>query len=201
MITKKDKLIKKGIKKLFGLTKTKLRLAEEADTTKTKPSPLPLVKILSGKKIVTIEKAKGYREKLKEQVNYEDKKNLANTVLQLLDIIEGVKYKFEPPECLSQLTQEELKNLEGKKVNLLLMTKKTSEGVNLFIGENPPKNTIPVSVVPSSIAPFLTFAFQSGYFFKEGKLKNITSVLGRKTLLINVIHFALGEFGAELKEE
>jgi len=33
------------------------------------------------------------------------------------------------------------------------------------------------------------------------KLKNIRSFLGHRTLILNAIHFSLGEFGAELRDE
>jgi len=48
----------KGVKKLFGLTKTKIQLAKEADTKYTKPNPLPLIRLLSGQEIGTVEQAK-----------------------------------------------------------------------------------------------------------------------------------------------
>lgn len=201
MLTKKEKLIKKGVKKIFSLTRTKIRLAEEAETLKTIPQPLPLVKLLSGKEIKTVGGAKEYREILLTQVNFDDKVNLAKTVLQLIDIIEGVKHKFEPPECCFSLSEKTMKELEGKEINFLFMTKKVYQGENLFIGENPPPGALPVSLVPSSVAPFLNFAFHSLYFFQEGKLRHLNSVQGHKTLIINAIHFSLGEFGANLKEE
>jgi len=196
-----NKLIKKGVKKLFSLTRTKIRLAEEAKTKETKPKPLPLVKFFSGKEIKTVTGAKRYRSELLKKINFEDNGKIAETVLQLLDIIEGVKYKFEAKDCCFLLDEEELEEIEKQKVNILLMTQKPYPGTGLFIGENEPKSSILASRVPSSIATFLAFAFKSKYFFKDGKLKHITSVLGHKTLLTNVIHFSLGELGASLKEE
>jgi len=76
-----------------------------------------------------------------------------------------------------------------------------ADGVNLFIGENPSENSIFLSLVPTSLAGFLNLAFHSEYFSEGLKLRNITSVQGHKTLILNAIHFSLGCFGAELREE
>jgi hypothetical protein len=202
------KLLKKGIKKLFSLTRTKIRLAEEVKTEDTGPAPPPLVKFFSGKEIKTVSEAKKYRDDLFQKINYKNPKELATIIFQLLDIIEGVKYKFEPKDCCFLLNENELKRIEKRaekenlKVNILFMTKKSYPGgINLFIGENTPKDAILISKVPSSITTFLNFAFHSKYFFKDERFRGINSILGHKTLILYVIHFALGEFGATLKEE
>lgn len=191
-----EKYAKKGLKKLFSLTKTKIRLAEEADTVETRPTPLPLVKKLTGKEVKTIEEAKKHREKLLKEADYNRPENIAKTVFQLLDIIEGVKYRYEPPEYCVLLKKEDLKKIEKNPINLLLMTEEAPEGVNIFIGENPPKNALHLGRVPSTIAYFLDYVFNSDYFSKGLRLKNIKTVLGRKTLIVDAIHFSLKEFGA-----
>lgn len=207
MTTKKEKLVKRGIKKIFSLTRTKIRLGREADTEEVKPNPLPLVKTLTGKEIETVDEAEELKDKLREDINYEDKKLQAKTILQLIDIIEGVKYKFEPDKYCFQLSEKKLKEIEKRSreenlpVNILLMTEKTFPGINLFIGEDGPEGVTKLSAVPSSVALFLDFAFHSEHFSQDLELKNITSVFGRKTLILNAIHFSLGQFGAELKEE
>ena len=115
--------------------------------------------------------------------------------------------EFAVAELISK-HQKELKEIENKKqeVKILIMTKKShlsdkKREVALFIGDNTPKDTILISKVPSSIAIFLNFAFHSKYFHKNRQLEHITSILGNKTLLTNLIHFSLGEFGVILKEE
>lgn len=197
--------MRKGLKKLFSLTKTKIRLAEEAGTTELEPSPLPLIKFFSGKEIKKVAEAKNFREELSKKVNFNDREEIAETTFQLLEIIEGVKYKFEPEDCCFSFNEEKLKEFENEKNELviLIMTKRSypEKGINLFFGENTPNGAIFISKVPSSIAPLLNFAFHSNYFFKEGKLQHITSILGRKTILAKLIHFSLGEFGVTLNEE
>lgn len=199
------KLMRKGLKKLFSLTKTKIRLAEEARTIELKPSPLPLIKFFSGKELRKVAEAKKFRDELSKKVNFENNREIAETTFQLLEIIEGVKYKFEPENCCFSLNEEKLKEFENEKKELviLIMTKLSypEKGINLFFGENTPKGAIFISKVPSSIAPLLNYAFHSRYFFKDGKLQHITSVLGRKTILAKLIHFSLGEFSAKLDEE
>jgi len=107
-----EKYILKGAKKLFSLTRTKIRLVEESGTIDTKPGPLPLVKLLSGKEITTVAQAKEYRDELLKDTDFSDSKSTASSVLQLMDIIEGVKYKFEPPECRSNLSTERFREIE-----------------------------------------------------------------------------------------
>ncbi len=195
-----DKFFIKGAKKLLSLSRTKIRLAEEADTIKTKPKPLPLVKRLSGEKITTIPEAKEYIQNIELKSPTTD--YAAKTVLELIDIIEGVKYRFEPPELCVLLSIDELKEIEKKaindqlSINLLLMAEKTSRGINIFTGENPPKDTWHLGRVPSTVAFFLDFAFQSNYFSDGLRLKNIRAVKGKETLINYAIYCSLKEFGA-----
>lgn len=202
-----EKYIIKGAKKLLSLTRTKIRLAEESDTVYTKPTPLPLVKLLFYVEIRTIEQAKKYRDDLVDNTDFSDSKSVASAVIQAMDIIEGVKYGYEPEDCLSHIDEKRFKEIEsqaikeGKPVNILLMTKKIPEGLNIFVGYDPPKEVVFLSCVPTSLATFLNLAFNSDYFSQNLKLKNINSILGHKTLILNTIHFSFGEFGVELKDE
>jgi len=195
-----------GAKKLFSLTRTKIRLAEESQTIDTKPSPLPLVKLLSGKEITAVNQAKEYRDELLQHTDFSDPESIAKAVLQMMDIIEGVKYKFEPLEYCLNLSADEFNEIEAKArensipITILLMTKEIPDkGINLFIGENPPGNSIFLSRVPTSLAGFMNLAFESDYLSDGLRLKNITSVMGHRTLILNAIHFSLGRFGAELR--
>jgi hypothetical protein len=200
-----DRFAIKGVKKLFSLTRTKLRLAVEADTVDTRPRPLPLVKLLSGEGITTVREAMEYRDRLHSLVDYSNPGVVAKTVFELLDIIEGVKYGFEPPELCVLLGEKELKDVEEKAVrgslpvNLLLLTDKSPPGVNLFVGENPPEDSLHLGRAPSTIAFFLDFAFNSNYLSEDLRLRNIQVYCGRKTLILHAIHFSLEEFGAGLR--
>jgi|GEM_PF-585720 len=197
-----DKYVIGGIKKLRSLARTKIRLAEEAGTVGTRPKPLPLVKFLSKREIKTVREAKDYREEL--EIDYKNPRKAAEMVLELMDIIEGVKYDFEPKELMMNLTPEMLRDTEraasgnSSNVNLLIMSDDVQNGPNLFVGEMAPEGGVFLSGVPTSIAGFLEFAFQSEYFWDGKKLKNIRVVLGHQTLIVGAICFALGEFGAEV---
>ena len=203
-VTEVNKFIVKGVKKRFGLTRTKIRLAKESDTKDTKPAPLPLVKLLSGREIKTVSDTEKYLDELKLNINYDDKKSIAKTVIELMDVIEGVKYKYEPAEFLTNISEDALKDVErtaverSAPVNVLLMTREAQSGLNLFVGENPPKNVFFLSGVPTTLSFFLNLAFNSDYFSGNLRLKNVNVVLGRRTLITNAIWFALGEFGAVL---
>lgn len=199
-----DRFAVKGIKKLFGLTRTKIRLAEESDTVYVKPKPLPLIKHLTREEINTVEEAREYRDSLQDTIDYTNPEGIAKTVFQLLDMIEGVKYKYEPPDLCTLAGVDELKAMgkkaadESKSVNLLLMTEKAPEGINVFVGENPPTNSLHLGRVPSTTAFFLDFAFNSDYLSEGLKLRNINAIMGRKTLIMDAIYFSLGEYGARL---
>jgi hypothetical protein len=202
-----DKYALLGAKKLFSLVKTKIRLAEEADTFECRPDPLPLVKRLSGVNISTIAEAKDYREELLKNTSFSDEKSVASAVLQCMDMIEGVKYKYEPPQYVSNIDARMIADIEGRakekelSVNILLMTQTAPEGINMFIGENPPAGAVFVSGVPTSIAPFLEYAFGSAYFSDGCNLRHIRCVLGHRTLIIKAIHHSLGVYGAVLSED
>ena len=116
-----------------------------------------------------------------------------------------MKYRFEPPELCVLIGENELKAVEEKAlknllpVNLLLLTGEASEGLSVFLGEDPPENSLHLGRVPSTVAYFLDFAFNSRYFSEELRLRNIQVYSGRKTLISHAICFSLGEFGAILK--
>ena len=202
-----NKFIIKGTKKLLGLTRTKIRLAKESKTIYTKPRPLALVKLLSKREIETVDEAEEYINNLKIDLDYDDSKNTAKTILELMDIIEGVKYKYEPPEYITNLDKDALKGIEqtaiknSSSINILLMTRDALDGLNLFVGENPQKNAFFLSRVPTTLAFFLAFAFNSEYFSGKLKLKDINIILGHRTLITNAIYFAIKEFGAGGIEE
>lgn len=202
-----DKYSVAGAKKLFSLTKTKIRLAVETDTAECRPHPLPLIKRLSGIDISSVEEARAHREELIKDTRFSDDLSVASAVFQCMDLIEGVKYKYEPPQYTSNIDARMMKDLEKEAkekavpVNVLLMTRTAPEGINLFIGENPPPGTLFVSGVPTSLASLLEYAFGSEYFSDNGRLKNIRSVAGHRTLILNAIHHSLGAYGAERSNE
>jgi len=205
-----DKYIKKGMKKLFALTKTKIKLAEQHKTSKLKPAPLPLIKIISAKELFTLEDAKSFLEELKAELDFNSSVEVARTTLELLEVIEGVKWKFEPSRCFSQISEDDFKKLEERclkenlELHFLFMTKSVPENaIGIYIGENPPSNAIFLSEVPSSISTILPYLFSSSYFsyFPKLKLRNVASVLGKRTLLNSLIHFSLGQFGSKLEYE
>lgn len=183
----------KGVKKLFSLAKTKIRLARQADTIYTKPSPLPLVKYLSNIEVNTVEEAERHLEKLKQNIDYNKPKSMAETVFQLLDIIEGVKHKYEPKEYFSLLTQEGIKKLlEENEVNLLLACQPAGEGINLYIGENPPENTIHYGRVTTNLASLIAVTLPDS-------MKKLHVRHSGKTLINNAIYHAMETYGASLR--
>ncbi|RLI95799.1 MAG: hypothetical protein DRO92_01020 [Candidatus Altiarchaeales archaeon] len=206
-----NKLMKKGAKKLFSLTRTKIRLAKENNTINTKPQPLPLIKLLVNIEINNVDKCYEYMNKLKNNTDFDNPKSVAFSILQLMDIIEGVKYKYEPIEFSSNIDNDKFRILEemAKKnhgeMDILIMTKGDID-INrnrlcIYIGLNPPENVIFLSAVPTSLAVLLNYIFNSDYFSDNLKLKRVNSILGQKTLINNAIHLSLGIFGAKLKDE
>jgi hypothetical protein len=165
------------------------------------------VKCLSGVNISTVAEAKAYREELRKNTSFSDEKSVASAVFQCMDIIEGVKYKYEPPQYVFNIDARGLKDIEERakekelSVNILLMTKTAPEGIDLFIGEDTPAGTIFASGVPTSVASFIEYAFGSPYFSDGCSLRNIRCVLGHRSLINNAIHHSLGVYGAVLSEE
>jgi len=159
-------------------------LAEEADTKEVKPSPLPLVELLSGKEIKTVGEAKEHREKLREGIDFEDGESIAGSVLQLCDIIEGVKYKFEPKELCVLIKEEDLSGM--KEVNVNIMDEKLRKGNNIYIGYEPPEGATHLGRVATTAAFFALNAKKHKIVFK--------TFLGHKTLILNAITFALRHY-------
>lgn len=202
-----DKHAIKGVKKILSLVKTKIRLAEEYGTVCVKPKPLRLVELLSRVRIETVVEAKDYLLELKRNLDLENPKSVSDTVLQSLDIIEGVKYEFESgsfhldDEALSEIeAQAKVRNTH---VTLLLMTRGILQngGINLFVGEDKPEGSILVGEVPSTISFFMSHALKSDYFSKNMRLVKVNSILGGRSLILNAIHYSLGEYGAALMTE
>lgn len=198
-----DKYVIAGTKKIFSLVRIKIQLAEEAETTECRPAPLPLIKRLCGVEIRTVSMAKGYREQLVENTDYCSEKSVASAVISCMDIIEGVKYRYEPQEYMSNIDAVKFRYIESESkrnslpLNLLIMTGNAPLGINVYVGENPPQNTIFLSGVPTSIATLLSYAFSSDWFSDGLKLKNIVSCLGHRTLIASAIHHSLGVYGAK----
>lgn len=201
-MTAPNKYFVNGVKKLFGLANTKIQLAVEAETEYTKPRPLPLVELLTARKVESIEEARKYLEGLKTEVDYNSEPNMASTTFLLMDLIEGVKHKFEPPEYCVLVGDDTIQEVEqrvasGEKVNILLMTEKHREGVNLFVGADPLEGTIHYGRVPTVLTHYLNYAMRSGTLSDEMHLLNTRVVMGYKTLLLNAAYHALRVYGAE----
>ncbi len=194
-----DKYAVKGLKKLFGLTKTKIRLAREAGTIQVKPKPLPLVEVLSGVRINSVDDAEARLHELKSQIDYESPGSVSSTVLELMDIIEGVKHQFEPKKLCVLVDEKTLEEIEGKaaegsKINILLMEEEAREGVNLYVGYDPPKNVIHYGRVPTTLAHYIAYAFDSEKLSQDTRLINTDITIGHKTLILNAIYFAIKQY-------
>ncbi len=193
----------KGLKKLFSLAKTKIRLAREANTIAVKPTPLQLVKKLSGESVTTVDEAEKHALRLNTEADYSNAESIASTVFQLMDVVEGVKYNFEPHEAFALITAGELRGIEanlrdaGEKLNFLLMSNQILSGVNFYVGFKPPEKALHYSLTPTSIATFLDYAFKSSYLSDGMRLQNIRTALGSKTLIMNAVHYSLIAYGAE----
>jgi hypothetical protein len=187
---------RKGQKKLFSLTCTKLRLACESGTTKAIPAPVPLVKLFSGKVLRTTVECKIHWQRLKDEVDYEDDLITAHTTLQLCDIIESVKYGFETAVDMPQITDKELADIEvGCKLKslplrILLMTTETAPD-SIYFGEDPPPGARQYSRVVSGIAPFLRYAFKSPHLHDGLNLKNVEVAYGGRSLIADAVNDAL----------
>jgi hypothetical protein len=191
-----DKYVVMGAKKMFSLTRTKLRLAEESETVEARPAPLPLVKLFAQVELNTVAECRQHWQKMKADVDYRDDGSVATTVLQLCDLIECVKYKFEPKEYMPLFGAEGFKEMETEcrlakePLNILLMT---AEGLqnSVYFGENPPLKVRHYSRVISGIAPLLHHLYSSDYFSNGIKLRNIFVCHGSRTLLGNAVEYAL----------
>lgn len=195
-----DKFVVKGARKLLSLTKTKIRLAEEAETLCTKPKPLPLVKLLSGVELKSIGDVKDFIGKIR--LNFEDEDEAYKTVLELMDVVEGVKHKFEPLEYCALVDETTLGKIEervklGEAVNILLMSDKVGGGVNLYVGYDPLESAIHYGRVPTTLAVYLAYALKSDALSKDMKLASTKIILGHNTLILNAIYHAIKYYGAK----
>jgi hypothetical protein len=193
-----DKYAVKGVKKLFSLARTKMRLAEEADTEETLPRPLPLVKLFAGVELSTLVECKAHWQMLKGAVDYGDGRSAASTTLQLCDIIEGVKYRFEPKEYMPLLGAGEFARLEdgcrrsNAPLHILIMTSEPAPDA-VYLGEDPPPGVSHFSRVISGIAPLLHLIYASPYFSDDTRLRNIEVARGSETLLGRAVEQAFLE--------
>jgi hypothetical protein len=197
-----DKYVVKGVKKLFCLARTKMRLAEEAGTVEARPAPLPLVMLLAGKELMTVSDCKTHWQMLKGGIDYSDDATVAVAVLQLCDIIECVKHRFEPAEYMPLFGAEEFKRLEAEckaakaPMTILLMATE-AVSCSVFIGEGPPQGVRHYSRGVPGIAPSLHHVYASAHFSDGKKLKNVAFRHGGRTLLGNAVEVALGRYLAK----
>jgi hypothetical protein len=191
-----DKFVVRGVRKLFSLARTKIRLAREACTLETKPAPLPLIKMIYEKEVSTVDEAVKFLDQLRGMTDFEDDNSLASATLALCEIIEGVKHKYEPQDYMPPLSEEELEKLEGAPLTILLAAEPTGDGNFIFVGEEPHAGVVHLSRLPSGIAAFIAFALNSKYFSDGKRLKNISVKLGEQTLLFDTVNHALAQYGA-----
>jgi hypothetical protein len=195
-----DKFVKKGVKKLFGLARTKIRLAVENGNVVTRPAPLPLVKRLAGVGVGTVAEAGEYVAGLRDALDFSGERVVASTVFQLLDVIEGVKYGFEPDEAFHLIGVDDLDGVEGRcrsgnaPLNLLLLTSDVPAGVCLFVGDNPPAGVVHLGYVISTLSFFLDYAFHSDYFSGGRDLRNIVVWTGGSNLLASTVGWAVNVY-------
>jgi len=195
-----NKYAVKGVKKLFGLTRTKIRLAGEADTLKTSPSPLPLVEQYSGETVSTVDEARRHVKHLDEKVGYEDPESVASTTLQLCDVVEGVKHGYEPEKYMCLLSQKDFQEIEdrvsaGEQVNILLMDDETRGGANVYIGYDPPEDAYHLGRVMTNITWYLAYALESPVLSEEERFKNMNVYSTKQTLLQAAVEYSLKYFG------
>ncbi len=201
-MTEVNKFIVRGVKKLFGLTRTKIRLAHESNTVYVKPRPLPLVELLSNTRIETVDDAEDRLGELISAIDYSNPRSVSSTTLELMDIIEGVKYMFEPPELCVLLEDDDFKKIEkhasdGEKINLLIMSEKRLAGINIYVGYEPPKGVLHLGRVPTTLSYSLAYAFNSNILSSDMELKNTRIMLGHQTLILNSISHAIQNYGAK----
>jgi len=196
-----DKYTISGVKKLFGLTSTKIRLARQAETVQLKPKPAPLVNLLSGLRIETVDEVSERLDELKKRMDYNDSNVVSSTVLELMDLVECVKHKFEPKEYCVLVSKEKLIEIEEKmrentRLNILLMSREIKDGINLYVGEDAPKDAIHYGRVPTTLSNYMAFALASDVLSENMKLKNTFVTQGHGTLILNAIRYAIKCYGA-----
>ncbi len=199
--TESDRFFARGVKKLFSLAKTKIRLAREAYTVELRPSPAPLVKRLSGVKLATVDDAARRRDALRTATDFGSKASLAQTTVELMDLIECVKYRFEPEGFMPLMGPSGLRKVEermaggAEEVNVLVMDEACRDGVNLYAGHEPPAGAFHVGRVPTTLTHYLAYALDSDVLSDGARLKNTNAFLGRKTLIGNAVCNAINHYG------
>lgn len=201
-----DKFVIRGVKKAFALTRIKLGLAEGygTDLIAFDKKPLQLVEMFSGEKVRTLEGGRSHLEKLKQELDLKDPDSIAKAFIQMMEVIEGAKQEFEPTQepYVGYIDKARAKLLdaqvmEKKGASVLLFSERPTERLDFYTGKNPFEGTVPLGTTPSAAVFFLQFAFKNGYLSNGPMLRNTTSVLGHKTVLIDAMHFSLAQLGAD----
>lgn len=193
---KPNKYVVDGVKKLFSLAKTKIRLARESDTIETKPRPLPLVKRFHNQSVSTITEAMEFTKGLKASMDYGNPMRVAETTLALMDVVEGVKHEFEPSKLCVLAGQKEIQQVkkavdEGEKINILVMDGRPRKGLNIYVGYDPPINSIHYGRPPTTLAHYLTQAFNSQTLSHKNILRETRVFRGRETLINTAIAYGI----------
>lgn len=198
-----DRFFTRGVKKLFSLAKTKIRLAMEAETVELQPTPASLVKRLSGVELATVDDAARRRDVLKTATDFESETSLAHTTVELMDIIECVKYRFEPPDYMPLVSVDDLGCVEQRvaadegPVNLLVRDETCRPGVNLYVGDEPPKDALHVGRVPTTLSTYLDYAWGTPTLSRGVQLTGTRAFLGHRTLISHAVCNAVNHFGGE----
>jgi hypothetical protein len=201
-----DKFVIRGVKKAFALTRIKLGLAEDfgTDFIGFNNEPLELVQLFSKEKVGTLEEGKELLEELRKGIDLGDPDSIAKAFIQMMEVIEGAKQEFEPRQepYIGHIDERRAKILDAQVrekggASILLFCEDTTGKLDFYTGSNPPKGGIPLGATPSASIFLLQFAFKNDYLSDGLMLKNITSVLGHKTVLIDAMHFSLVHLGAD----
>ncbi|HHQ44747.1 MAG TPA: hypothetical protein ENN13_01250 [Candidatus Altiarchaeales archaeon] len=194
-----DCFARRGVKKIFSLARTKIRLAKEADTIECVPAPLPLVEMFFGEKILTVEGAESFLDELRNKTDFDSDESCAKTGAALADIVEGVKYKFEPAEFMCLLSKGGFQEIEervagGEVLNIFLMDETPREGVNLYVGYDPPAGYLHLGRVATNVSWYLDFAFRSSVLSDGERLLNTRVYSSQKTLIQAAVENCLKYF-------
>ncbi|MBD3260600.1 MAG: hypothetical protein GF334_02810 [Candidatus Altiarchaeales archaeon] len=189
------------MKKLFSLTKTKIRLAQQAHTVGMKPQPLILPEKFFGEKIGGVSEAEKFMQKRKNDTNYNNQVDMAKTSLCLFEIIEKVKYEYEPPRYRPKAGEDEFRQAaehakEGLEVWLSIMEgEQAGQQPMVYVGEDPPENCIHLGIPVSTAIIFLAYAIKNAELSEENHFKNMVVSKGRDTLLGSTLYYSLRRLG------
>ncbi|MBN2517663.1 MAG: hypothetical protein JXB14_02355 [Candidatus Altiarchaeota archaeon] len=205
---KTNKFVVRGLKKSLALTRIKIGLAKDFGTESIgfENRPLELSLLFSGRRVETIGQAVEQLSFLKGNLDLNNDQNIAETVIQLMEIIEGVKQEFEPRKepywgYIDQKKAETLEQMKKRQAAVLLFSGPVPDSLNFYVGGRPPSGAIPLGESPSAVVFFAQYAFKSGLFSRGKRLDKTKSVLGHKTVLMDAVHFALGQLGAETVDD